>query len=71
MFNEVSYEVSIDTEVSMLKQFVSMYLPPPLTLIHEYGGQLHQLAQIQVTAVISVSHPELVLLPLWCQLPPP
>ena len=60
MFNEISYEVSIDIEVSMLKQFVSVYHPPPLTLIHEYAGQLHQLAQIQVT----VSHPELVLLPL-------
>ena len=64
MFHEVSYEVSIDIEVSMFKQFVSMCLPPPLTLIHEYAGQLHQLAQIQVTAEISVSHPELVLLPL-------
>ena len=46
MFNEVSYEFSIDIEVSMLKQFVSMYLPSPLTLIHEYAGQLHELAQI-------------------------
>ena len=64
MFNEVSYEVSIDIEVSMFMQLVSMGLPPPLTLIHEYAGQLHQLAQIQVTADISVSHPELILLPL-------
>ena len=65
MFNEVSYEVSIDIEVSMFMQpIVSMGLPPPLTLIHEYAGQLHQLAQIQVTADISVSHPELMLLPL-------
>ena len=47
-----------------LSSFVSMFLPPPLTLINEYAGQLHQLAQIQVTADISVSHPELVLLPL-------
>ena len=29
MFKEVSYEVTIDIEVSMLKQFVSMY--PPLS----------------------------------------
>ena len=28
MFNEISYEVSIDIEVSMLKQFVSVYHPP-------------------------------------------
>ena len=44
MFNEVSYEDSIDIEVSMFMQLVSMGLPPPLTLIHEYAGQLHQLA---------------------------
>ena len=65
MFNEVSSVISTDIEVSMLKQFVSVFHPPlTLTLIHEYAGQLHQLAQIQVTAVISVPHPELVLLPL-------
>ena len=58
MFNEVSYVVSIDIEVSMLKQFVSVFHPLlTLTLIHEYAGQLHQLAQIQVTAVISLPHP--------------
>ena len=65
MFNEVSSVISIDIEVSMLKQFVFVFHPAlTLTLIHEYAGQLHQLVQIQVTAVISVPHPELALLPL-------